>query len=70
MMVMLVLQSIYMNQIKEMIYLDLYWLIINTEMYLISTEDHAIEGKLNNQCRNKDWLPEKCAMYWKTTVLV
>jgi hypothetical protein len=50
MLVMLVLQSIYMNQIQEMLYL----LIINTELYLISTEDHAIEGKLNNQCRNKD----------------
>jgi hypothetical protein len=54
MLVMLVLQSIYMNQIKELIYLELYLLIINTELYLISTEDHAIEGKLNNQCRNKD----------------
>jgi hypothetical protein len=54
MLVMLLLQSIYMNQIKELIYLELYLLIINTELYLISTEDHAIEGKLNNQCRNKD----------------
>ena len=63
MLVMLVLQSIYMNQIKDLIYLELYLLIINTELYLISTEDHAIEGKSNNQCRNKDRLPQKCAMY-------
>jgi hypothetical protein len=33
MLVMLVLQSIYMNQIKELIYLELYQLIINTELY-------------------------------------
>jgi hypothetical protein len=32
--------------------------------------NHAIEGQLNNQCHNKDWLQEKCTMYWKTAVLV